>query len=344
MLESFIAQLICHGDWTSDYAKLMCCELEQGRGWTELDLMNWFERHIFLLRISFVVNNIDDCLESSQDGLMSYFSRLTSGTERLIKIAITSREPPPSTNDIPIILFINLVGSKANTAVDGNSLELYKKFRPGIPPSMEVIQRQLCGFNHIDPLLLHILYEQAKFKTIRIEDFIQGVGFQKPMSEKVVPSLEYTLERIFQEIPNTHSVRQFLMWITYAARPMTVWELATGFFVGSCHGQGSKISPSKSFLREMIAHWESCYAGIIEIRQNEVRLSNPRLRDIFMVPQTDNGPSYLWNEIQETAELEITRSCLEYLSRDETREITESYLAPVLEWNRPSIFADRRNF
>ncbi|CAG8956334.1 hypothetical protein HYFRA_00003714 [Hymenoscyphus fraxineus] len=336
MLEAFISQLISHRDFSA-FAKFMCCELEQGRGWTELDLMNWFERCIFLLRISFVINNLDGCLESSQRGLMSYLSRLTSGTERLFKVAITSSEPPLNTNDIPSTLFINLAGSKTNVAVDGNFLESYKKFSPSIPPSMEAIQRQLCGLDDTDPLLLHILYEQARSKRIWIEDFILGAGSEKAMSGKTVPSLEYTLDRIFRQIPDTHSVGQFLRWMVYAARPMTVWELATVFFVGSCHDQGSKISPSKSFLGAMIAHWESCYAGIIEICQNEVRLSNPRLRDIFMVPKADNGPLYLWNEIQETAELEITRSCLEYLSRDETREITESSLAPVLEWNQPSM-------
>lgn len=346
MLETFMAQLICH--WSSSidsYAKLMFNELDQGRGWTELDLMNWLERSVYLVNTFFVVNNFDHCPKDAQKRIISFFCKLISGSEDKLKMAVISKEPPPSMDEVPFFIFTDRAVNKEDEAINSNKKTLASliELRPVLLPLKDEIQRQWGNVDDVDSVVLDILCEQVKVTGQKSKDTFLGFDDKTEGRKDGTISPEGFLDRILRQIPNTDLVRRVLRWILHTTRPLTIWELATVMFIDSSQDEGSEAIITTLWLEECIVNWETWYAGIISIHQNEVRLSHPRLREIFMAPREKNAPQYLWNEIEETADLEIAKCCLQYLSRSGSRKIMKLFQNTPSSSIQASTFADRRN-
>jgi ankyrin repeat protein len=353
MLSTFLAQNICHHTSSmSQWVEILFEQLNEEHGWTDLDTINWFE--IFRIRghthnVSLVINYFDECDEASRNTFLAFVKRRFSGCEITWKIVITSRKPgafADELSDWPSIDLANIesgVMQQRSRNVENDIARLIK-FRPDVAPLEDLLRKELVPLVDIDPLARHIVCEQARLQ----KDWPEETSLQKVFCLVDRPSddhwsLESILDRVLRRIPEQYQVKKLLAWLLYGIRQLTIWELASVMFLGSDQDQGEAY-PGPSTIQDLILRCETWLAGIVEIQHNEIRIQHSRLRDIFMTPGTATGQLYLWHEVQEFANFEITKTCLEFLSRTSVQGVMEQmYQSPGSDLIEVSNFPDREN-
>lgn len=357
MLSTFLAQIICrHTRGMSRWVDILFEHLNQEHGWSESDLINWFD--YFRCRgpvdsVSCVINYFDECTEASRKAFLEFFSDLARRSEKPWKIAVTSRKPGAILDELSEWPSINLDVAASETAPEDprdveKDIARLVQLRPELSVLDNLLREELGGLADLDSLARHIICEQARLcKGWPEETSIQT--FLGPLDDpsdnfRDNRSLESILDRVLRNIPDQESVRRLLSWLLYCVRPLTTWELATVMFIGSDQDRGREAYPSPSVLQDLTSKRETWFAGIVEVEQNEVKIRHPRLRDIFMAPEAEGGRRYLWNEVKDTADFEITKLCLDYLSRASVQQIIkQTYQAPDSDLIEASTFPDRGN-
>ena len=311
MLSTFIAQIICHHTKDmSEALKRWFERLNQFRSWTDVDTIHWFDafRGINQLHnVSCVINYIDECTEASQKALLAYFLEYARGSERTWKIAVTSRR----------------ARSPISELAEFPSIDLNVATSEDVPAQTRIA----------DKVSTSLIYPRPDLR-------LQSDAFQ----ERDLHTLESTLDWVLRSIQDQDSVRRLLAWLIRSVRPLTIWEMAIVMSIGSDLDNADDACPGLAALPELMLNWERWFAGIIEFRQNEVTIRHPRLKDLLRTTRLTEGRQCLWHEIQATADFDITRLCLEYISRPSVQRIMEqSYRAPKSESIEVSACQNRLN-
>ncbi|KAK2595807.1 hypothetical protein QQS21_006571 [Conoideocrella luteorostrata] len=360
MLSTFLAQIICHYPHLAGRTKILSTLLHNGRGWTEADLIYWFERFRFtdeIEHVMCVINYFDECTKGSRKPFLDNFARVSQATERPWKVVITSHRPGALLDELAGPSCINLDLTESGVEIDdGESIDGAMKrlvtLRPELQLQDKTVRDQLQQLENLDPLLRFMLCEQASVRQNWPDEISINQIYCPPEATSIQTqddqTLQETLDRVFKGIPEQTTFRRLLSWILYSVRPLSIWELATVAYVGSDEDREGLAKPPSSTLESFITLCQNWFAGIAEMNQNEMKITNPRLRNILMgkaaTKSVPGKPRFIWDEVKETAHHDIANLCIDYLSRpsvsnilDETFQFTEA------ESFETPIFADRGN-
>lgn len=358
MLSTFLAQIICHYPRLSNRVKALSTLLELERGWTEADLVYWFERFRFtdeIEHVMCVINYFDECTKGSRKPFLDNFSSIAQATERPWKVVITSHTPGALTDELsgPSCATLDLAESGLET-YDAEGVDRLVKhlitLRPELHLQESILREQLQQIEKADPLVRHIICEQARVRPewpdeISTSELIGSLELNPTETQDVQDdqTLQKVLDWVFQKIPDQTTLQRILSWLLYSVRPLTLSEFATIAYLSSDQDNESLASPSSSEIESFISKVQVWLAGIVEIDHNEVKVRSPRLRNILMGSEAEEGkPRYLWDKIKFTAHSDIARLCLEYLSRPKVLEIVGEFLNPMeLDTFETPTFTDR---
>ncbi|PNP43866.1 hypothetical protein TGAMA5MH_04149 [Trichoderma gamsii] len=362
MLATFLAQIMCLYPASGDRIRSTFARLEQERGWTEADLIYLFERFRFTDQVDhvmFVINHLDECTKGSRKQFLDNFAYLSQASENSWKVVVTSHKPGALSEELsgPWCINMDLDASeeKLISVADTDSKDDMARLltaRPELHFESRVIEDQQQFIEKFDPLSKHIIWEQAAvreewpYKTT-IEDLLKSLKFDPKASANEDQILEQLLSWVLGNSPEPVVLRQLLTWLLYAVRPLTIWELATVVYLGSDPDEGH-ASPDSAAIESLVSKIKVWLAGVVVIQHNEVRFWHPRLRNILMGKSEGGEKSassrFLWNEIKETAHLDIANFCLRYLSQPTVGEyISKTFTATdAVSFESPT-FADRGN-
>lgn len=362
MLATFLAQIICFYPGVEDRIKMTFARFRQERGWTEADLIYWFERFRFTEQVEhvmFVINHFDECTKGSRKQFLDNFAYLSQASENSWKVIVTSHKPGALSEELsgPWCVNLNLDASEEDLidVTNTNSKDDIARLltaRPELHFDSSIIEDQLQYINTFDPLLKHIVWEQAAVRQdwpgeTSIQNLLESLTLDPSAAVDSDQNLEQLLSWVLENAPEPEVLRQLLTWLLYSVRPLTIWELATVIYSGS-DGAESHISPDSAAVDSLISKIKVWLAGIVVIQHNEVKIWHPRLRNILMESSLDGTKSatsqFLWSEIRKTAHLDIANFCLQYLSQPTVQEyINKTFNVTNAESFESPTFSDRGN-
>jgi len=306
---------------------------EATRAWTEADLVLWLDKFRNygegFDHTVFVINNLDQCTNGSMKAFLRSFSYLSQISEERWKMVIASDRVNALSGELVNCSHVTLDLSSDDIADSfGDEREDNKQHvmssRPDLYLHEDLVTDELAGLTETDPVIRHIILEQAIARDDWPEKFKIGEiyeSFKAPTASGWDDTrLASLLEQIISKIPEQETCRRVLTWMLFAVRPLTVFELADVF-------QPDEFTAYQDTSDKIVA-W---FAGVLERDQNEVRFTHTRVRRVMMGHEAyDNGtetserPTRIWDDIKETAHYDIASFCLEFLARPSSREFTEN--------------------
>ncbi|RFU77308.1 ankyrin 1 [Trichoderma arundinaceum] len=362
MLATFLAQIICYFPAVEDRVKMTFARFRQERGWTEADLIYWFERFRFtneVEHVMFVINHFDECTKGSRKQFLDNFAYFSQASENSWKVVVTSHKPGALSDELSgpwcINLDLDASGEDLINAADTDSKDYAARLltaRPELRYDPSVIDLQLQHIDKFDPLIKHIIWEQAAVQQdwpteTSIEVMLNSLTLDESAAADDNRNLERLLAWVLGNVPEPAVLRQLLTWLLYSVRPLTIWELATVVYIGSGGGEG-RASPDSAAIDSLISKIKTWLAGIVVIEHNEIKIFHPRLRNILMEGSPDaNTPTespQIWSDIKKTAHLDIVNFCLKYLSQATVQEyIAKAFQVTDTEAFESPTFSDREN-
>ncbi|KAJ4321999.1 hypothetical protein N0V84_005046 [Fusarium piperis] len=360
LIATFLAQIITHFPRLNQQLEFFFNQLQNERGWTETDLVQffeWFRASDEVDEVGCVINYFDECTPASRKQFLDNFVHVSQNVETPWKVAVTSHRPGALTEELSgsFCVPIDLATSGLDSYTDNNierDLESLVTFRPDLLSQDTKVQEELKPIEKLEPSVRHIIREQARLhgawpeetsiqKLFTPLDLTQGKG-------QGHEALGEVLNWVLKRFPEQGILRRLFSWLLYSVRPLSVWELATILSFETCQ-DGSGMAPRASEVESLISKIQQWLTGIIEIDQNEVRFRHPRLRNFMAGEETTQmtagEPRYLWEEIKETAHSDIAELCLKYLSRTRAnieQLLDETFLVSHESFETPT-FADRTN-
>ncbi|KAL7799020.1 ankyrin repeat-containing domain protein [Trichoderma ceciliae] len=360
MLATFLAQIICFYPGVEDRIKTTFARFRQEHGWTEADLIYWFERFRFTEQVEhvmFVINHFDECTKGSRKQFLDNFAYLSQASENSWKVVVTSHKPGALSEELSgpwcVNLDLDASGKDLISVADTDSKDGMARLltaRPELHFEPSVIKDQLQYIDKFDPLIRHIILEQAAVRQdwpgeTSIQDLLESLMLDSNVATEDDRHLEQLLAWVLKNAPEPAILRQLLTWLLYSVRPLTIWELATVICLGYDPEEGH-ASPDSAAIESLFSKIKVWLAGIVVIQHNEVKFWHPRLRNILMESGLDGENSteaqFLWNEIKKTAHSDIADFCLRYLSQPTVQEhINKTFQVTDAESFESPTFADR---
>ncbi|KAI0122048.1 ankyrin repeat-containing domain protein [Daldinia grandis] len=329
MLFTFLAQIVCHHPSPRSSVMAFLRFLDTERAWTENDLIYWFEQALLRFDgVRIVINNFDECDVNSRKTFIRYISRAVVISEKPWRVFVTSRADSLSDE---LLGWRSLDLSSASTSDDTEldplqDTENKQKQTEDLPQSYDfdhILWEIPPWFDDIDPLARSIIQEQL-VQRIALDRNAAPEDLFRPIDDITANTpAELIIDRILRNVSDQPLLRLMLSWILYSTKPLSIWELATVVFISRGQDGGSTSLPKNTGIETIFPdyhNWLAWLAGIIRIDNNEVHVSSLRVRDIFMTPKADEGPTYIWHEIALGAHYEIATTCLTYLSRPNVQE------------------------
>lgn len=328
MLATFIAQMICHNAHDMSFAgQSMFVQLSEEGGWTDQDLLQWFSQcssYVFADYAYIVIHGFDECSETGRMAFMDWLDQTTTASETLWKVAITSRQRLELTHEKRLVECsrqVSMGGFQHNSSLSSNHSKelksLIRRHRPESSLNDDELLRSIDSIAGGDTLIQEVLL--ANFLSLSerpIVKYLQdnfGPMAHQSSSEKI---LAFILDNILRKLPPAWNVRTLLLWLVHSARPLSVWELA---FVTTYpdYLDSPNVSPRPDIVRKFTQMCETRLRGIVEIRDTQVRLRHPRLREILVKP-TEASDMYIWSGINASeANHKIAQTCLRFIARDD---------------------------
>ncbi|KAL7814629.1 ankyrin repeat-containing domain protein [Trichoderma aethiopicum] len=361
MLATFLAQILCFYPSVDDRIKTTFLRFHEERGWTEDDLIYWFERFRFTEKVEhvmFVINNFDECTKGSRKQFIDNFAYLAEASENSWKVVVTSNRPDALSKELdgPWCVNVNLdaeldkedLGGIAGDGTKDGMARLLTA-RPELHFELGLVGEELKSIERYDPLVQHVIREQAAARQewpskVSIQTLFGSLTLDADEAAVDDRSLEQLLAWVFENAPEPDALRQLLTWILYYVRPLTVWELATVLSLGS-DGEG-QVAPDAEAIDSLLSKIKHWLAGIVVVQHNEVKIWHPRLRNILMAlnGETSAESRSVWWDIKKTAHLDITNFCLRYLSQPAVQEyIGNTFRLTASEAYETPTFTDRSN-
>lgn len=362
MASTFMAQIICQFPDDDDATQVrLSTQLDLEKGWTEADLIHWLERFRFhdpFERAIYVINHFDECTKGSRQAFLQKFKYLAANSEGQWKIVLTSHKPGALLGELSdtalTTLDLSTTTKLTSSSVDTEGeIKRLMHTRPELILQENLVRQELAELVGIDPLARQVVIEQARTQSDwpgrrSVRSFIETLKLADDSSwdDSILASL---LDRLLRHVDEKGtSLRLLLSWLLYTVRPPTIWELGTALYLNSSTDKILAVPPA-SALNEVIGNIQVWLAGIIEVDQNEVRISHPRLRNILMgkmgLEEKEGSKSarnvHIWDDISATAHFDIAHQCLNYLSRPEVRDIV--HRTGAIAATSVHVFADRGN-
>ncbi|KAH0498228.1 hypothetical protein TgHK011_005494 [Trichoderma gracile] len=361
MLATFLAQILCFFPSVDDRIKTTFLRFHEERGWTEDDLIYWFERFRFTEKIDhvmFVINHFDECTKGSRKQFLENFAYIAEASENLWKIVVTSHKPDALSKELdgPWCVNVDLdaeSGEESSATLAGDDskdgMARLLTARPELHFEPGLIEEQLKYIERYDPLVKHVIREQAAARQdwpskVSIEAMLESLTLDADAAVNDDRNLEQLLAWVLKKAPEPDTLRQLLTWILYSVRPLTVWELATVLSLGS--NDKGQVAPNSEAIDSLFSKIKQWLAGIVVVQHNEVKIWHPRLRNILMALDGKRSAEsqFIWSDIKKTAHFDITSFCLRYLSQPAVQEyISNTFNATDPEAFETPTFADRRN-
>ncbi|KAI1057270.1 hypothetical protein LB505_011610 [Fusarium chuoi] len=359
MIATFLAQICNHHPKLGPAINRLCSQIENERGWTETDLIQFFE----MFRISeeveqtmIVINHFDECTKSSRNRFLDLIADKYYNDETPWKIVVTSHEPGALSEElfgafcVPIDLSSGELG---DLDADGfeNDIRALISSRGDLTLGGEQILEELRFMERLDPPVRHILCEQLRIREewpheMSTDDTLGLLSISKHVAEGD-RAMVSVLNAVLMQYVDQKSLECLFSWLLYAVRPLTIWELAT-ILSFSDEREGNKVSPSFMAVERILGKIEKDFSGVLEVNHNEVRFKHPCFHEIMVngdaSAQNAEDKDYLWNKIKGKAHHLIQSMCLEYLSRAAVQEyVRETFaFADPATFETPP-FPDRTN-
>ncbi|PNP79771.1 hypothetical protein FNYG_06864 [Fusarium nygamai] len=358
MIATFLAQICNHHPRLGPAINRLCSQIENEKGWTETDLIQFFE----MFRISaeveqtmIVISHFDQCTQGSRKRFLDHVTDKYYNDETPWKIVVTSHEPGALSEElsgpfcVPIDMSSGELGDLHASGFESDIKKLLSA-RGDLAFRGDQIRTELRFTESFDPSVRHILFEQLRVRDewpdeISTDAVLGSLNLsQQDDSDKIMGSV---LHAVLNKYPDQNSLECLLSWLLYAVRPLTIWELAT-IISFSDDRECTKVSPTFMAVDRLVQKIEHDFAGILEVDHNEVRFKHPCFHEIMVNgdPSTQNAEDkdYMWNKIKDKAHNLIQSMCLEYLSRDAVQDyVRETFaVADSATFETPP-FPDRTN-
>lgn len=340
MLATFLSQMICHNAGVFNlWAELIFVQLNEEHGWTDGDLLQWFNHcsSIFFTRSAYlVIDRFDECPKAGRDSFVDCLYRRTASEETAWKVAITSRKAislpqgPQEWRRIDQAMFmasderLNTDNQVTNTTKVKNILLRYRPELVNEDAWLQSTNRISSG----DTLIQSIIVEHSmsipewprKLSTEEVFDLVENEDSGDELLMKI-------LDSIFRKLAERFPVQTMLKWLLYSARPLSLWEITSVLYPDGL--DNPRASPEPENVREFAQICETRLRGVIEIRDTRVRLRDPRLRALLTRAPSASS-AYLWDDIDATqAAYDITKACLQFLSRPNVQQELQSIVEQV---------------
>ncbi|KAI1129178.1 ankyrin repeat-containing domain protein [Nemania abortiva] len=326
MLAAALAQILGHFPKIySEFWKRITTESRAARSFSHEDLLYWIELCKVIGNIggiSFVLNHLDDCELTSRKAFLDRFFYISKNQERPWRVLVTSRQPRMLSDELRTWPELNLDQSAPTTDqnVSTKSYESLSNRYPNMPAFQYEVEKDLRAIRELETsiqeLLLQRLIQDEHWPLQRSATDIFGI-----LAEL---SFESLVAKVLDNISEDFLALQALTWILYAARPLTVWELAAVFKrMKEMNHQSWAFAPTSTadidlFLRKRLA-------GIVEFCQGEVLVKTPLIRGAVVAElATKSGKSRLaGSQGLEAAHAIIAAFCVDYLSPTKIIESSE---------------------
>ncbi|KAM0545410.1 hypothetical protein ACHAPJ_011315 [Fusarium lateritium] len=359
MIATFLTQIANHYPKLGNNMDRLFAQLNSERGWTETDLIQFFERFRTSDEVEqtmIVINHFDECTKGSRKRFLDNIIYKNQNDESPWKIVVTSHKPGALSEELsgPFCVPIDLSKSDLEFNINGGICEgfnVLSKLRPDLVPQEEKVLEELKLIEQLDPPVRQIIIDQARVRDewpeeSSIQEIFASLDLTKSTDddEEILAEI---LHWVLKRFSDQSMLRRLLSWLLYAVRPLTIWELATVLSFGKYTDRGN-VSPTPSSVQHLITAIQKGLAGIIEIEHNEVRFQHPRLHHAMVASGDAENASgekkYLWDDIRNTAHVDITNLCLEYVSRPSVQQyIQETFQVKSTQTFETPTFPDRSN-
>ncbi|KAJ4022742.1 hypothetical protein NW766_001789 [Fusarium irregulare] len=359
MLATFLAQICNHHPRLGPAINRLWSQIDNERGWTETDLIQFFE----MFRISaeveqtmIVINHFDECTKGSRKRFIDHISRKHYNDETPWKIVVTSYKPGALIEELsgPFCVEVDITCAELEIAVNDpfeSDVQQLLQSRDDLDFQEEAIRDQLHFAKKLKPTVRHIIFEQLRVRRqwpyeISTNDVFSSLELGEAASQDN-RAMASVLRLVLRECSDQQSLERILPWLLYAVRPLTMWELATVASFSNPKENGN-LSPSLIAVERLVKLVEHDFAGILEVDHNEVKFKHPCLHE-FMVntdasPQAEEGEIHLWEKPKGVAHTLIQSMCLDYLSRDVVQEyLKRTFAVPDTTAFETPPFPDRTN-
>lgn len=330
LISTFLAQIITHFPRLNQDLEFLFNQLHNEHGWTETDLIQffeWFRSSDEVEEVICVINYFDECTPASRKKFLDNFVYVSQNVETPWKVVVTSHKPGALTEELSgsFCTSIDLAASGLEPYTDSDNerdLASLTMVRPDLLSLDAKVHEELKTIERLEPCARQIIREQARThdgwpEETSIRTLFEPLNFAhgKSQDDEILGEI---LDWVLKRFPEQGILRRLFSWLLYSVRPLSVWELATVLSFETCQDRDD-VEPRPSEVETLISRIQQWLAGVIEVDQNEVRFRHPRLRNFMAgegtAPMTAGEPKYLWEEIRETAHSDIAELCLKYLSR-----------------------------
>ncbi|KAM6524138.1 hypothetical protein FSOLCH5_004742 [Fusarium solani] len=360
LIATFLAQIITHFPRLNQQLEFFFNQLHNEHGWTETDLIQffeWFRSSDEVEEVICVINYFDECTPASRKKFLENFVYVSQNVETPWKVVVTSHKPGALTEELSgsVCTPIDLAASGLESYTDNDNerdLASLTMVRPDLLSHDAKVHEELKTIERLEPSVRQIIREQARMhdgwpEETSIQTLFAPVNLAQGKSQDD-DILGEVLDWVLRRFPEQGILCRLLSWLLYSVRPLSVWELATVLSFETSQDRGG-VAPRPSEVENLISQIQQWLAGVIEVNQNEVRFRHPRLRNFMAgegtAPMTAREPKYLWEEIKETAHSDIAELCLKYLSRTSSsieQLLDETFGVGLITFETPT-FADRTN-
>ncbi|RGP76548.1 hypothetical protein FLONG3_5209 [Fusarium longipes] len=359
MLATFLAQICNHHPRLGPAINRLWSQIDDERGWTETDLIQFFE----MFRISaeveqtmIVINYFDECTKGSRKRFIDHISRKHYNDETPWKIVVTSHEPGTLTEELsgPFSVEVDITCAELEIAVKDSfesDIQQLLQSRGDLGFQEEGIRDQLHFTKKLNPTVRHIIFEQLRIRKewpyeISTNDVFGSLELGEEVN-KDNRDMASVLSLVLRGCSDQRSLDSILPWLLYAVRPLTIWELATVASFSNSK-ENDNLSPSPMAVEKLVKLVEHDFVGILEVDHNEVKFKHPCLHEIMVntdaSAQAGEGEIHLWKKPKGVAHRLIQSMCLDYLSRDAVREyVKKTFAIPDTTAFETPPFPDRTN-
>ncbi|TEY37738.1 hypothetical protein BOTCAL_0513g00030 [Botryotinia calthae] len=309
MLSTFIAQLTCHYPNRKRQIEYMSSRVEQERGWTSRDQMNWF-MFIKHTNPSIVISRFDECDIESRRAFLDLISYTARMSEQSWKIVVTSGTSKVLLEELQSWPAVDII----TQSPDYNQGSMQPQYSLAHGENMMLHKYLLCfpklGDHDRSIMVKHLASRRIPLLKTQLWGVLSSIKVKD--SEEILASV---LDSYFRGIPDQHVAKCALMWLLHSKRPLSKSELAEIMFLESEGDHGKERSPVPLQVDNFVVKLELWFAGFIEVENDEIFVRNGRLREIFGNRGRNCLNTYWWDEASEAAHLKMAKTCLKYLSR-----------------------------
>lgn len=331
MLATFIAQMICHNPHNmSGVGESMFVQFKEESGWTDQDLLQWFSQCSDYLLTDFaclVIHGFDECSETDRTSFMEWLNQTTTATETLWKVAITSRQHLELNAEKELTKCsrqVSLVGFRHNSSLRSiyptELRGLVQRYRPDLLKDDDLIRSIDSGSINLiaggDDLIQKIAFAHLlplpDWPGMKSPEEVFGPTTNISSNEDI---LAFILDKVLRKLPPAYNLRTLLIWLVYSSRSLSLWELVS--VVNPACLDSPNAGPRPDIVREFTQMCETRLRGIVDIRDTQVRLRDPRLRE-FLVRSMESSGTYIWSDIDASgANQDTAETCLQFLAKDD---------------------------